>query len=73
MNSITEDTQMTDIIMSIFMIAGGVTLIFFALGEILVRIMLALLGLWLINYGFKLRGKGSLYTRVHNWYIFRRF
>lgn len=65
--------HMIDIILSTLVIAGGAALIFLALGEILLRIGVAVFGLWLINYGFKLRGKGSLYTRVHNWYLFRRF
>lgn len=64
---------MIDIILSVLAIAGGATLIFLALGEILLRLLIALFGLWLINYGFKLRGKGSLYTRAYNWYLFRRF
>lgn len=64
---------MVHIILSILAIAGGTALIFLALGEILLRIMVALVGLWLINYGFRLRGQGSLYNRAYNWYLFRKF
>lgn len=63
---------MVDLILSILAVAGGVTLIFLALGEIMLRLLVALFGLWLINYGFKLRGQ-SLYTRAYKWYLFRRF
>jgi hypothetical protein len=64
---------MFDIIISILAVFGGVALIFLALGEIILRLLVALFGLWLINYGFKLRGQGSLYARAYNWYLFRRF
>jgi hypothetical protein len=63
---------MFDIILSVLAIVGGVALIFLALGEIILRLLVALFGLWLINYGFKMRGQ-SLYTRAYKWYLFRRF
>jgi len=64
---------MFDIFLSVVAIAGGAALIFLALGELILRLLVALFGLWLINYGFKLRGQGSLYMRAYNWYLFRRF
>jgi hypothetical protein len=64
---------MLDIILSVLAVVVGVSLIFLALGELILRLLVALFGLWLINYGFKIRGQGSLYTRAYNWYIFRKF
>ena len=64
---------MINMILSIFAIAGGTALIFLALGEILLRLIVAFFGIWLINYGFKLRGQGSLYNRAYKWYLFRKF
>ncbi len=64
---------MLNAILGVLSIAGGVTLIFMALGEIILRLLVAIFGLWLINYGLKIRGQGSLYTRAYNWYLFRKF
>lgn len=63
---------MLDIILSVLAVVVGVSLIFLALGELILRLLVALFGLWLINYGFKARGQ-SLYTRAYKWYLFRRF
>jgi hypothetical protein len=63
---------MFDIIVSVLAVAVGAALIFLALGELILRLLVALFGLWLINYGFKVRGQ-SLYTRVYKWSLFRRF
>jgi hypothetical protein len=63
---------MLDIIVSILAVFVGAALIFLALGELILRLLVALFGLWLINYGLKARGQ-SLYTRAYKWYLFRRF
>jgi hypothetical protein len=64
---------MTNKLLGICILLGGAVLILFALGELLVRLSVACVGLWLINYGLKMYGSGSLYTRVYNWYLFRKF
>lgn len=64
---------MTDKMLGIFAIILGLVLIFCAVSELLVRLCVALIGLWFIQYGFKLQGKGSLYTHAYNWYLFRKF
>jgi uncharacterized membrane protein HdeD (DUF308 family) len=64
---------MTDKIIGVLAIVLGFVLIFYALSELLLRLCVALVGIWFIQYGFKLYGKGSLYTRAHNWYSFRKF
>lgn len=64
---------MLDTMLGILAITGGFILIFFSLGEILLRLCVALCGLWLINYGFKLQGKGSLYNRAYSWFVYRKF
>jgi hypothetical protein len=60
-------------IMGTLIIACGVALILFSLGEILLRIAVTLFGLYIINYGFKIRGEGSLYTKAYRWYTCRPF
>jgi hypothetical protein len=63
---------MLDLILSILAVVVGAALIFLALGELFLRLLVALFGLWLISYGFGVRGQ-SLYTRVYRWSLFRRF
>lgn len=64
---------MIDKLLGILAIVLGFALIFCALGELLIRLCVALIGLWFIQYGFKLQGRGSLYSRAYNWYVFRKF
>jgi|GEM_PF-4718165 len=64
---------MANTILGILAIIGGFVLIFFSLGEILLRLCVALVGLWLINYGFQLQGRGSLYNRAYSWFLYRKF
>lgn len=51
--------QLKDLLGLVYIVAGLV-LIGFVVGELLIRLVFAALGLWIINYGLQMRGNASL-------------
>lgn len=45
----------------------GSIIIYFAVGDLLLRLLLALFGLFLINYGMNMQGKPSLRFKLYQW------
>ena len=53
-----------DRIAGIVCIVFGLSVALFALGELIMRILMALLGLFIVNYGMRLRGMPPLYLTI---------
>ncbi len=51
----------------VFFIILGAVLFFMVTGDLIFRISLGLLAIYLINYGFRLRGMPPLHTVLHSW------
>lgn len=57
-----------DRVFGLLCIVFGLFVILFALHELILRMLIALLGLFLINFGLKLRGMPTLYiTLIRMW------
>ena len=53
-----------DRIFGIICISFGLFIALFALGEFILRLLIALLGLFLVNFGMRLRGMPPLYISI---------
>ena len=60
-------------IMSIISIILGIVLIILSIGQLLIRLAIALIGFILINHGLMLRGSSSLQWRAYSLFSRRRF
>lgn len=52
----------------VFFIIIGVILVFLVAGDLLFRIIVGMLGLYLINYGCRLRGMPSMHQMLYAWF-----
>ena len=53
-----------DRILGIICIVAGLSIALFALSDLILRILVAVLGLFLVNYGMRLRGMPPLYISL---------
>jgi hypothetical protein len=45
----------------------GIIIVYFAIGYLLFRLLLACFGMFLINYGMSMQGQPSLHFKVYQW------
>ncbi|HEV2916921.1 MAG TPA: hypothetical protein VGW78_04185 [Candidatus Babeliales bacterium] len=60
-------------IFSIISIILGLMVVIMSIGQLIIRLILAFLGLMLINYGLYLRGSSSLQWQAYSLFSRRRF
>jgi hypothetical protein len=55
------------------LVALGVALMAASLADLIIRVIVAMFGYWIINYGLRVAGQPSLSFLLARWFAFRRF
>jgi hypothetical protein len=72
-STIKGDAMKKNMVLGVFCIVVGVIIAVIALGELLLRVLVACAGLWLINRGLIMRGSHQLKSQATTFFFKQRW